>query len=78
MYPPFSMAPTDSRGRVEIIVDSIQTVQAPPLSAVRLELCSAEQYVQQYHTTGQVNRTVWRVDDNINKVERDGPSYYQR
>ena len=44
--PPFSLATTDSRGSVEVIVDSIQTVQAPPLSAVRLELCSAEQYVQ--------------------------------
>ena len=44
--PRFSLAPADSRGRVEVTVDSIQTVQTPPLSAVRVVPCSAEQYSQ--------------------------------
>ena len=44
--PPCTLVPADSRGRVEITVDSIQTVQTPPLSAVRVEPCSAEQYSQ--------------------------------
>ena len=42
--PRFSLAPADSRGRVEVTVDSIQTVQTPPLSAVRVVPYSAEQY----------------------------------
>ena len=42
--PRFSLAPADSKGRVEVTVDSIQTVQTPPLSAVRVVPCSAEQY----------------------------------
>ena len=40
--PPFTLAPADSRGRMEVTVDSIQTVQTLP--AVRVVPCSAVQY----------------------------------
>ena len=58
-------------------MDPIQSVQTPPLSAVRVVPCSAKQYSGQfYYTAGQVDRRLWRVEDNCNKQQ--GPSYYHR
>ena len=42
--PPCTLIPADNRGMVEVTVDSIQTVQTHPLSAVSVVPCSAKQY----------------------------------